>query len=372
MEDYAGSYPYPGTVSQVNILLLGRYEKLGASSRYRSYQYVPYLQQLGHRIHVAPLLSDLYLRRLYARQSLPLLDVAASYVRRVFHLLRSGSYDLIWIEYEALPWIPYSIESFLQAGRTPYLVDLDDAVFHRYDLNPSRLIRSILGEKIDRVMRDAALVIAGNSYLAERAKKAGASQVAILPTVVDLEKYPVVAIPKNEVFTVGWIGSPSTVHYLSEIRGALKTLSHKGAVRLVTIGADPGPLEGVSTEMRPWNEETEVEEMLKFDVGIMPLKDSPWERGKCGHKLIQYMACSRPVVASPVGVNREIVEHGFNGFLATGSEEWMEALSTLKANAPLRLAMGAAGRKKVEQSYCSRITAPRLASLLADIMKGRS
>ena len=122
--------------------------------------------------------------------------------------------------------------------------------------------------------------------------------------------------------------------------------------------------------MLPWDEATEVDMLQQLDAGIMPLPDSPWERGKCGFKLIQYMACGLPVVASPVGVNREIVEQGVNGFFASTPEEWEQALRTLLLDTILRERMGQAGRKKVEERYSLQMTGPRLAALLKSVVKG--
>ena len=118
--------------------------------------------------------------------------------------------------------------------------------------------------------------------------------------------------------------------------------------------------------IRDWDEATETGEIGKFDVGIMPLPDNPWERGKCGFKLIQYMACGKPVVASPVGVNREIVVDGVNGFLASSHDEWVRALERLKSDPELRRTMGANGRRMVEEKYCLQVTAPRLHRLLLE------
>jgi glycosyltransferase involved in cell wall biosynthesis len=136
-------------------------------------------------------------------------------------------------------------------------------------------------------------------------------------------------------------------------------------VRLV--GSGPVELPGVPVDVIAWSEVTEVDEIRGFDVGIMPLSDEPWERGKCGFKLIQYMACCLPVVASPVGVNTTIVEHGFNGFLATSAEEWAQALCTLAADSALRHRMGQAGRAKVDRGYSLQISALRLTALLQEV-----
>jgi len=279
---------------------------------------------------------------------------------------------VLWIEYELLPWLPAWAEGLLGGFGLPYLVDYDDAVFHRYDLHRSGLVRTILGKKIDAIMRKATLVTVGNDYLADRAHRAGAKRVEHLPTVVDLKRYHTAPGTGNSVYTIGWIGSPTTAPYLRLVRPALAEVCGKHGGRLVVVGGPPEmALDGVLTIGRPWSEETEVAEVQRFDVGILPLPDEPWERGKCGYKLIQYMACGRPVVASPVGVNRQIVEQGTNGFLASTISEWIKALGALR-DSPLRERMGRAGRAKVERNFSVQVTAPRLAALLLSLRKDPS
>jgi glycosyltransferase involved in cell wall biosynthesis len=153
----------------------------------------------------------------------------------------------------------------------------------------------------------------------------------------------------------------------------LKIVCQNGKARLVTIGASELDLNltGIPSVVKPWSEESEVKEMQKFDVGIMPLADTPWEQGKCGHKLIQYMGCARPVVASPVGVNSTIVQEGKTGFLAATTEEWVTALEKLRGDKNLRESMGQSGRRIVEQCFSLSVTAPRLAALLEEAARGQ-
>jgi len=218
------------------------------------------------------------------------------------------------------------------------------------------------------VMLHAEVVIAGNAYLAAYAHDAGAKRVEIIPTVIDLKRYPVVSTEKRDkVITIGWIGSPSTAKYLQEITPALVEVCAEGKAKVRLIGSGLVDLPDVDAEVLTWNEDTEADLMHSFDIGIMPLPDEPWARGKCGFKLIQYMACGLPVIASPVGVNCEIVEHGVNGFLASTKNEWIQALLMLRGNSELRWTMGAAGRRKVEEQYCLQVTAPKLVSLLQSV-----
>lgn len=348
----------------MKVLLLSRYGNLGASSRIRSYQYLPYLREQGIEVTLASLLSDDYLRDLYAGKRPWPSSILAAYLRRISALIRGKKFDLLWIEYELFPWLPGWIESLVLSKDTPYLVDYDDAIFHRYDQHPNPLVRRMLGHKIDAVMRHASTVVVGNEYLRDHAIKAGAQRVEMLPTSIDLARYPSPTPARNEKFTIGWIGSPATTRYLHLVREVLAKVCAHNQARVVLVGASELGWRDVPYAIHPWSGATEVAEVSAFDVGIMPLEDSPWERGKCGYKLIQYMACGKPVVAAPVGINTRIVEPGINGYLAETKHDWVRALTALMADADLRQQMGAAGRAKVEHGYSVQVNAPRLAAML--------
>jgi glycosyltransferase involved in cell wall biosynthesis len=213
-------------------------------------------------------------------------------------------------------------------------------------------------------MRRAAVVVAGNDYLAEHARRAGAKRVEIIPTVVDDLRYPQATGSTNPAeFRIGWIGAPVTVDYLLAVEPALKQLVSDGS-SLTVIGAE-SPFSGrFPVETRPWLETTEAAELARLDAGILPLPDEPFERGKCGYKLIQYMACGLPVVASPVGANVQIVEHGVDGFLANTQSEWITALETLRIDPALRRRFGTAGRARISARYSLGVTAPLLLETL--------
>ena len=348
--------------SGVKILMLTRYGRLGASSRVRAYQYIGALEAAGFEVTIRPLLDDGYLRRRYARDEINVTAVGWAYARRVGTMLRSRRYDLLYIEKELFQWIPGPIERLLLSG-TRYVLDYDDAIFHTYDQHRFGVVRSILGSKIAGLMQRAQLVIVGNEYLAQYAATAGARRIAVVPTAVDLTRYEERKWPDRAPFTVGWIGSPSTTRYLNLVAPALADACGDGG-RVLLVGAREIALPGARVTRVPWAEETEVDHIRTFDLGIMPLPDEPWARGKCGYKLIQYMACGIPVVASPVGVNAQIVAPGVNGFLPTTLEQWRDALLTLRARADLRRSMGEAGRRTVEDGYSSAVVGPTLVNLL--------
>jgi glycosyltransferase involved in cell wall biosynthesis len=348
----------------MRVLALPRYSSLGPSSRVRFYQYVPFLTSFGMEIHIAPLLGNDYVRRLYSGKPQPLFSMLRAYFSRIADLVNIHHYDLLWIEKELLPWIPTFIDKLFLRRGIPFVVDYDDAVFHRYDQHNMRLIRVLLGKKIDEIMRQATAVVVGNQYLAERAGNAGAGKIESLPSVVDLNRY-FVKERIGDQFRIGWIGSPVTAPYLSMIRHPLEQVLEQTGARLVLVGAgDLDPLPGLEKDVLPWSEDSEVAQIQSFDVGIMPLPDGPFEQGKCGYKLIQYMACGLPVVASPVGVNSRIVEQGETGFQASIDTEWVKALVMLSKDTGMRKFLGQAGRKKVEQEYSLQITAPRLLEIL--------
>lgn len=350
------------------MLALTRYAALGASSRLRFLQYFPALKGAGIRVDPLHLFDDAYVQRLYVSGRRSPSAVLRAYAERLINILRAPTHDLLWIEKELFPGLPALVERAISAAGIPMLVDFDDAVFHSYDQHPIALYRRLMGGKIDVVMRASRLVVAGSPYLAERARLAGAAWVEPLPTVIDLERYPVeVAHTDSLAPTIGWIGSPSTVHYLDGLREPLNALRRERSFRLVVIGARLPWVAEIGGECLPWSEDTELQALRQIDIGVMPLPDDPWERGKCGYKLIQYMACSRPVVASPVGANLSIVQPGDNGFLAAGSSQWQEALGALIDDAALRRRMGASGRAKVEAQYCVQRTAPRLIGWMQEL-----
>jgi glycosyltransferase involved in cell wall biosynthesis len=350
----------------MKILLLSRYSRMGASSRVRFYQYLPYLSNQGIHVTVANLLGDEYLDDLYRGKRRRLGPLIGAYIRRIRSLLKSNRFDLLWVEYEILPWLPAWAEILL-SHFIPYVVDYDDAVFHRYNMHQRAMVRMLLGSKIDMVMRRAALVIAGNNYLANYARKAGARRVECIPSVVDLDRYHPTAPPANPVFTIGWIGTPGTGKYLQLIHRALAEVCRDGSARLVLVGPRQFTLRGVPAEIHTWSEDTEVAEIQHFDVGIMPMPDEAWVKGKCGYKLIQYMACARPVIASSVGVARHIIEDGRNGLLATTHGDWVKAFYALRDDCIVREGMGKAGRMSVERQYSIQVTAPLLILLLRSI-----
>ncbi len=366
-------------MSEVNksikkIAVFTRYDRLGASSRLRFYQFQHKLQQHGLQCDFFPLFDDEYLRLQYQHKKKSLLLIVSSYLRRFMQLSLILKYDVIWIEKELFPGFPAIFEKLLSRLR-PYVADYDDAIFHNYDLSRHFWVRIIFKNKIDKVMQYAKVVVVGSPYLLERAKAALAANVQFIPTVIDEEKYALFTAkiqpaptPRKDSFVIGWVGSPATQFYLQELSTVFSALQKKYSfLQLHFVGVSSSfAIEGVRHVNIPWSEQTEVASIQKFDVGIMPLKNTPWELGKCGYKLIQFMACGKPVVASRVGANISIVQPNL-GFLCDNDSEWIASLSQFIENAQLRAQMGEAALQQVQNKYCIQAVESQLVYIFKNV-----
>ena len=347
---------------------------MGASSRLRTLQYLPLLEEQGFEFTVSSLFDEVYLEGLYNNNYRSYLAISRYYIKRLFIILQSKTYDLIWLEYEAFPYAPSFFEKLLAVLGKDYIVDYDDAIFHNYDLSKNRIVRRFLSTKIDSVMKSASCVIAGNDYLAERAKIAGAKYIEWIPTVVDQSRYMPRLEEDSSQKVIGWIGSPSTQKYILDIKEALHTVCELHSARLLLVGATQDIVDefsGIEVEVAAWSEDSEAQLIQQMDIGVMPLPDGPWEKGKCGYKLIQYMATGVPVIASSVGVNNDIINGSHCGFLADNTEQWTNSLNTLLSSADQREKFGKAGRRAVENIYSLQVQAPVLARIFNSIIKSK-
>ena len=366
----------------MKIIAFTKYPYEGPSSRYRFYNYRACFAEAKIDMRIEPFFSKGYFTA--ASRSMKLLNVLLSYLRRVFQLfgvlLSPKRCDIVLIEYELLPFFPALFERMLKKRHIRYLVDYDDAIFHKYDLHRNRLVRWLFKKKIAAVMSSAETVIVCNGYLEQYARRYNPNTFR-LPTVVLLEKYKEAMASqeknggKSRPFVVGWIGSKSTSSYIVDILPALERFAAKYEAKFSLVGFDEAVLpkgmkERCKIEVIPWTEEGEIKEILRFDVGIMPLRSDPWSQGKCGFKLVQYMSCGKPVVASPVGINVSLVEEGRNGFLAGTAEAWFNALEKLCLDGRLREQMAANSLKKVEAEYNHAKNCRKYIDLVNDVVKG--
>ena len=279
------------------------------------------------------------------------------FAKRATIPFKAYRYDFVFIHREATPLGPPVIEWFLAKILNKKIIyDFDDAIWLPENNNESPLKRFVKWRhKIAAICRWSSRVSCGNQYLSDFARNHN-TNVVLNPTTIDtvLVHNPALykKTPPSESVVIGWTGSHSTLKYLHEAAEILRGIQHKFPTIQIVVIADKKPdLKLKSVHFIPWNAESEIKDLMKFDIGIMPLSDNIWTKGKCGFKALQYMALKIPAVASPVGVNTSIIQNGENGFLCSSPQEWEAALCTLITDPNLRERMGELGRIKVINSY---------------------
>ncbi|MCO5273636.1 MAG: glycosyltransferase family 4 protein [Flavobacteriales bacterium] len=325
------------------------------SQRYRFEQFEPYWRQHGFTADHAWLISAKDDRYFYApgnwgRKSI---IFAQSLRKRWMHARGASRYDLIIVQREAFMTGSTYFERMLKRTGIPFVFDFDDAIW-TMDVSEGNKKLSWLKSpaKTAALIAMADLVIAGNRYLADYAKYHNAN-VAVIPTTIDTESYTVKPARNDGPVNIVWTGSPTTIRHLNLAIPVLVQIKRKFGDRIgFTIIGDPSfKMAELGIQGQPWRPQQEVSDLSCGDIGIMPLPDDEWARGKCGLKGLQYMALGLPTLMSPVGVNTEIIQHGVNGFLPRTDEEWVELISRLVEDADLRARMGAEARRTVEERY---------------------
>ncbi len=367
--------PTVGAKPRLKLLALSPIPEEGAGCRFRIVQYIPALESAGFDVTLAPLFTRDFFRLVYQpgrylAKAAGFLSLAA---RQLASLRHVGNYDLVLLYREVLPIGPALVERWLGGGRRPPLVfDFDDAIFLPSVSDANRLIAALkVPEKVATIVRASDRVVAGNEYLATYARQFN-GDVVVVPTSVDTTRF----VPRqadgngaDRPLIVGWIGSPTTSMYLRQLGPVLTRAAARHRFVLRVSGADrPMAFAGVTIENVPWSLDREVELFNTCDVGIYPLPDDDWAKGKCGFKAIQFMACGVPVVAAPVGVNRDIIQDGVNGLLASTEDEWVEKLERVLTDAVLRRRLGAAGRETIEARYSVAANGVRLAEALREVV----
>lgn len=334
-----------------------------ASARVRIANFAPYLVPHGVALAHRPALTrgDYALLQSSASPARKAAAIARSAARAA--LARRPAHELLLVHRLRLmaPLPGFDPPSELD------VYDLDDALFLGSAAAVNRRFAWTKQEarRCVACLRRARLVLAGNAFLADHARRY-AARVEIVPSCVAPESQPLREHGSRDVLTVGWMGSQSTSEYLAPVLPVLARLNAvRTRFRLVVVGATLGLCEPWIEE-RAWSEPTQASDLASFDVGIMPLRDSPWARGKCGYKLLQYFAAGVPAIAAPVGVNSALVgdEHGL---LADSAAEWEQALTYLAGDAEERRQRGAAARAFVEREYSYARWAPELAAMLRSV-----
>ena len=316
-----------------------------AASRYRVLQYLPYLKEHGIQASVQRFPKGFFAK----------LKVFKS----------ANQYDILFIQRKRFSvfWLKY-----IRKNARNIVYDFDDSVMHR----SSKHLRheSKTRVKMFKNMVNASdHVIAGNEYLQQNTIPY-TQNVTIIPSPIDISLYPQKTYSeKSDNITLGWVGAHGSIHYLKKMKPIFETLGKKNdKLRLKIVCDTFFDCENMVVDKKQWSEKDEVADIQSFDIGLMPLMDDPWSHGKCGLKILQCLATGVPVVCSPAGVNKEIVEDGVHGFWANSQEEWIEKLEILINDHGLRRKMGMAGRGRVIEHYSLKANAPRMLKIFEQLM----
>jgi glycosyltransferase involved in cell wall biosynthesis len=348
----------------VRVLFLNKYTAGGPSSRYRVLQFLPFLDARGIDYTVHALHDDGYLAARYSGAKTSPLYLARRTLSRVSVLTTAPKYDLVFIQKEMFPHVIDLPEWLLARAGVRYVVDLDDAIQLMYR-------GGVIQLKIPRVLAHASLVLAGNRYLEAYARQYN-ERVVFFPTVVDTDRfYP--RIPRDsaepEPVTIGWMGTPETVKYLEAITPALDQAARQAAMSLLVVGAKAPATRGLPASSRSWSEAAEAEDLRAMDIGVMPLADDEWSKGKCALKLIQYMSAGVASVTSPAGSAPEFVRDGENAWFANNSSDWCDRVLELARSPDRRAEMGRRARATIETQYSLRVGGPRFVDALGSALR---
>ena len=316
-----------------------------AASRYRVLQYIPYFEGRGVEAQVIPYPRSLGENWRFFK-SLPYFDI-------VFLQRKRMTSWRLWL---------------LKRKANRIVFDFDDSVMYRNSTadNPISKTRR---RRFARMLKSSDTVIAGNEYLKKEALKYN-PKVEVIPSPIDIEKYtPKSYDSKKEGVVLGWIGDHGSIHYLERMRPVFDILAREYPhVRLKIVCDTFFQCDRMEVVEKQWSSEDEIHDLQSFDIGLMPLMDDPWSWGKCGLKIVQYQGVGVPVVCTPVGINRDLVKDGENGFWARDQREWIEKLSVLIQDADLRWEMGLKGREKVKKGYSLQKCALRMHQLLGNLL----
>ncbi len=358
-------------MSPNKILIFSPYPITGASVRYRICQFLPELRDAGYDVTFHSFMGEYFfkIRRKFspfytACKIVLFLSASLSLLLRLTTL---KSYSLCIIHRETFPLGPPFVEKILNALKIPYIFDFDDSLIAQHSSQVNQRFWTD-PEKNEKIIRNAAHIITGNETLSSYACRFtdNSERVTILPTVVDTELYSRVKYRSSGPVTIGWVGNWGNALYLNRIITVFDRLAQYHDFKLKLVGGDDiFELDPVCRiERVKWTIEREIDNLMEFDIGIMPLDGGVFDEGKCGFKIIQYFALGIPAVASPIGCNKEIIENGRNGFLAKNDDEWYNALSQLLVDEAMRKQMGENGRRKVLKLYSRTVVAPQFVKVV--------
>lgn len=327
------------------------------SQRFRVENLLFLLDNAQKSYDLAPFMTESVWQILYRQGNI--LQKATGIIKSFFKrwatvLFRANQYNYIFIHREAAPLGPPLAEWYLsKILKKKIIYDFDDAIWIPNTSAQNKIAGLVKAFwKVKYICKWSYKISAGNHYLCAFAAAAGAENIVHIPTVVNTEtRYNRLKITETTPLTIGWTGSHSTLKFLDELVPVLRELQQEYTFNFLVIADKKPELELERWTFCSWNEQSEIQDLMKIDIGVMPLKHDAWSEGKCGFKLIQYLSLGIPAIASSVGVNKQIIEDGVNGFIADDPESWKTALRSLLTHQELRRSFGAAGREKMVSAY---------------------
>lgn len=324
----------------MRVLFIAASDERLASARLRVHQYIKPLESEGFACTVARA------REIGLRNLRQLRDYDVTFLqKRIF----------------SIPWI---LAASVFARKL--IFDFDDAIWTNPNMDWSALKKMRLGLRLRSILSRASCVTVGNTYLADYAGRYNRN-VKIIPTCIDTAYYRPGPQRDGKTVRIGWVGSRPNLIYLEHLEPVFKRLAVNSDISLVVICDQEYRSPNVPTEFTPWSLEGELDALQSFDIGVMPLVDNEWTRGKCGFKTIQYMACGIPSVSSRAGFSRDLVVDGVNGFLSGDEDEWVEKLMLLARNDSLRRTMGLEGRRTAEERYSIEVGGAALMRIIRSV-----
>lgn len=360
----------------MRILFITPHPEEGASTRYRVKQFFPYFNSNGIECIFSPFFSSecyriLYKNGWFLKKGFNLLK---GMYKRICDIINSKDTDIVFVHLDASPFGLPIFERLFDICNKPIIYDLDDAIYIK-EVSPANRLAYFLksSSKIPKILKISKHIITCNEYLAQYASKFN-ENITMIPTSLDTDKFTVrdYNVSCERKIVIGWIGSHTTSCYLAQLREVFRNLSKRYKFILKIIGSGKRDyFPGIDVIYRDWSLETDIVEFQELDIGIYPLPDNEWAKGKTGFKTIQYMSVGVPCVVSRVGRNIDIVEDGLNGFLVSSQDEWIDKLSFLIENPAVRKQMGFAGRKTVEDRYSIKVNAPKYIEIFSKVYNER-
>ena len=319
---------------QPKIFFFTKYSHYSPSYRIRFLAYKHYLENNFYSVYTKELFDEKFYKNKIFKNKINIFLLIYFYIRRIYFLFFLQKPFIAIIHIEVLPFIPFLGEFILRLRKVPFIIDIDDAVYFRFE-NTNKIFSKLYKNKFKNMAKISDAVFAGNKFHINFFDNYS-NNIKYFPTVIDCKNNDLyLNYKKHDRFTLVWIGTPSTSIYLKKLITVFNKLNILHNIDIKIIGANIDNISNLNSINLDWDEKTELYEITKCHIGIMPLNNTKWELGKCGYKILQYMSLKLPVIASPVGVNKEIIQNNYNGLLASSTNDWYNKILYLKQNPEL-------------------------------------